>query len=79
MKCQAWEFSKTASFEIVTILPPAVMGPVIYFPDRPEDLSVVNFAIWQYLTGHANRKREAATVDPPLPVVDVRDVSRKTI
>lgn len=69
----AWEFvkEKKPQFDLVTLCPPMVFGPVVHPVSRPEELNESNGELWKVAAGN-----------DPLPVarvpvwVDVRDLAK---
>jgi len=61
-------------FDITTILPPLVCGPVIHLATAPRYLNRSNVLMWKYLTGSHDVSGSNAKTTPKIPVVDVRDV-----
>lgn len=74
---KAWEFMKTEkpSFDITTILPPLVCGPILQPGTSPNTLNTSNFELWNLLAGIKEDASAFTKNQPTLPIVDVRDVS----
>lgn len=74
---KAWEFMKAEkpSFDITTILPPLVCGPILQPGTSPNTLNTSNFELWHLLTGIKEDVSAFAKNNPTIPTVDVRDVS----
>ncbi|TPX41492.1 hypothetical protein SeMB42_g05555 [Synchytrium endobioticum] len=70
----AWEFVKEANpkFDLVTICPPLVIGPLLHETNGVEQLNTSNNSIWGLLSGKA--KPVAA-----MGFVDVRDVAKSHV
>jgi len=73
----AWEFMKMNEprFDLITLLPPLVCGPIIGPVDKPASLNTSNFQLWGFLTGSKNFNNTFAVETPAIPIVDVRDVA----
>jgi hypothetical protein len=63
------------SFDITTILPPLVCGPILQPITTPKHLNTSSFELWHLLSGIREDATAFARNNPTMPIVDVRDVS----
>jgi len=72
----AWDFleKEKPNFDIATILPPLVAGPVIHQATTPKATNRTNAGLWACLTGVLD-PNASAEESLNIPLVDVRDVA----
>jgi nucleoside-diphosphate-sugar epimerase len=72
----AWDFiqNEKPSFDLVTMNPPMVFGPVVHYLNSLDALNTSNERIRDYIQGKAKQEKELPQT--PIPIwIDVRDLA----